>query len=141
MPGGSCRTLAELPGNAASLLDDCRRAALSTSGEDGTIAAVPVCFAVAEGRVIIAVDEKPKATKDLARIRNVRRDPRVTLLFDRWDEDWTRLAWVMVKGVAAIEGSVDASSLLARYPQYRDDPPAGPFLVVEPRLIRWWSWR
>jgi PPOX class probable F420-dependent enzyme len=109
-------------------------------GADGAIATVPVCFAIAGGRVLIAVDDKPKRTKKLARVRNIHRDPRTTLLFDRWDEDWTRLGWVMVKGVATLQEEGDASPLIQRYPQYRDDPPAGPLIVVEPQRIRWWSW-
>lgn len=140
MAGGACRRLAELPDAPGSVVEGCRRATLGTLAEDGTIAAVPVCFAVDGDEILIAVDEKPKGTKELARVRNIRRDACVTLLFDTWDEDWTRLGWVMVKGVAVVESSRDASPLLERYPQYQDDPPGGPFIVVTPRVVRWWRW-
>jgi PPOX class probable F420-dependent enzyme len=124
----------------ARVVDECRRATLSTTGEDGTVATVPVCFAIEAGHVFIAIDEKPKGTKELARVRNIRRDPRVTLLFDRWDEDWTRLAWVMLKGAASVTDEVRVTSLIERYEQYRAQPPTGPLITVEPRLVRWWSW-
>jgi PPOX class probable F420-dependent enzyme len=132
--------LADLPERLAGIVDECRRATLSTLGAGGTIATVPVCFAIVGGRVVLAVDEKPKGTKELARVRNIRREPRATLLFDRWDEDWTRLGWVMVKGMAELRPEGDASALIQRYPQYRDRPPTGPFIVIEPQRIRWWSW-
>lgn len=119
---------------------ECRRATLSTLSGDGSIATVPVCFALRGGDVIIEIDDKPKRTKELARVGNIRRDARVTLLFDRWDEDWTRLGWVMVKGTATMEREGDASPLVERYPQYREDPPDGPLIVVAPHRIRWWSW-
>jgi PPOX class probable F420-dependent enzyme len=140
LPGGRCSTLGDLPEDLARVVDGCRRATLSTIGADGTIASVPVCFALTEGRVIVAIDDKPKGSKELARVRNIRRDPRVTLLFDRWDEDWTRLGWVMVKGAASLTMEADSSALQERYPQYRADPPGGPFIVVDPALVRWWSW-
>ena len=90
--------------------------------------------------MITEVDDKPKGDKELARVRNVRRDPRVTLLFDRWDEDWTRLGWVMVKGDASVEPPRSVAELSDRYPQYQSRPPTGPLLVVEPRQVRWWTW-
>ena len=141
MPGGSCARLADLPDAIASIVEDCRRATLSTLNADGTIASVPVGFALVGERVITQVDDKPKEGRELARVANVRREPRATLLFDRWDEDWTRLGWVMVKGVASLEPPREVPELLARYPQYHAAPPRGPLLVVDPRSIRWWTWR
>jgi PPOX class probable F420-dependent enzyme len=140
VPGGSFERLEELPADLTRVVDECRRATLSTRGEDGTIATVPVCFALDAGSVLFAIDAKPKGERELARVRNIRRDPRVTLMFDRWDEDWTRLAWVMLKGVASVDDDGDLSPLLERYDQYRTEPPGGPLVVVEPRVVRWWSW-
>jgi PPOX class probable F420-dependent enzyme len=140
VPGGSCARLSDVPSEVARLIEECRRATLSTVNPDGTVALVPVCFALDGPRVVSAVDEKPKGDDELARVRNVRREPRVTLLFDRWDEDWSRLGWVAVKGVATIEATVDAALLVARYPQYEGHPPPGPWLTIEPFRIRWWTW-
>jgi PPOX class probable F420-dependent enzyme len=98
---------------------------------------VPCCFAIGfeDGALVIdtPIDDKPKTTSDpgrLARVRDIRRDPRASLLVDRWDEDWTRLAWVRVVGTARLlvpwsprDTSAHASAIEAlrsRYPQYRE---------------------
>jgi PPOX class probable F420-dependent enzyme len=140
LAAGSCEHLAELPDAPARVVAECRRATLSSFSADGSIATVPVCFALADGSVITQIDHKPKDAREPARLRNIRRDPRVTILFDRWDEDWTRLGWVMVKGTASVAPARAAPALVERYPQYVEDPPDGPVIVVEPRLIRWWCW-
>jgi PPOX class probable F420-dependent enzyme len=140
MPSGSCRSLSELPNTARSVIDDARRAVLSTIDADGRPHSVPVCFAVAGARICSAIDHKPKSGRTLSRIANVRARPIATVLFDRWDEDWRRLAWVMVRGEARIDPPGTAGpELIARYPQYRDDPPAGEVVVVTPVLIAYWT--
>jgi PPOX class probable F420-dependent enzyme len=84
---------------------------------------VPVCYACADSTLYITVDEKPKRTTvPLKRLRNIAENPAVALVIDQYDEDWTRLAGVMIHGRADIleEGSehVAAQVLLrARYPQ------------------------
>jgi PPOX class probable F420-dependent enzyme len=84
---------------------------------------VPVCFARHDGAFWIAIDEKPKRTTALKRLRNIEENPRVSLLFDRYDEDWTRLGYVLVHGAASVieVGGSRAEVLAAlrsRYPQY-----------------------
>ena len=61
---------------------------------------VPVCFTLHDGRIVTAVDAKPKSTTALARLDNVRATGRASLLVDHYDEDWTRLWWVRVDGPA-----------------------------------------
>ena len=83
-----------------------------------------MCFAYAEGRIYIVIDEKPKRSPRLKRLRNIQENPQVTLVFDRYDEDWTRLGWVLVRGTAAVlgYGPEHAGALAAlreKYPQYR----------------------
>ena len=103
---------------------------------------MPVCFAVRGDDLVTAIDQKPKRIdRETARVANVRNDGRATLLIDRWDEDWTRLGWVMIRAAAALEPPGSASAqLLGRYPQYRDDPPGGPVIALRPRRISWWLW-
>lgn len=140
MPSGSCARLSELPPPARAIVDAARRAVLVTLGDDGAPHAVPVCFALRGDDVVTAVDDKPKRTRDLARVRNVRRDPRATLLFDRWDEDWARLGWVMVTARARVEPPGAAAGVLAaRYAQYRERPPAGDVLACAPERVLWWA--
>jgi PPOX class probable F420-dependent enzyme len=102
---------------------------LATIGADGTPTQVPVCFTLLEGdepAVVIALDEKPKRVPDreLARVRNIRRDPRVSVIFDHYDEDWSQLAFVQIRGIASIvapgETGHDAAIIALRnkYSQY-----------------------
>jgi PPOX class probable F420-dependent enzyme len=141
MAGGRCRQLVELPHSARAVVDEARRAVLATIGPSGQPHAVPVCFAVRGSDVVTAIDDKPKRARRLARVANIERNAVATLLVDRWDERWERLAWVMLQGRAALEppGSSD-EQLVARYPQYQGSPPTGPVIRVRPELIIWWSW-
>ncbi|GAA1948462.1 TIGR03668 family PPOX class F420-dependent oxidoreductase [Microbacterium deminutum] len=116
---------------------------LATVSEAGGPHLVPVTFAVSGGLVVIGIDEKPKSTLDLKRLRNIRRDPRVALCWDRYDEDWSRLWWVRADGVAAVaedgwfwERAWEA--LNDKYEQYRHAAHPGPIIVVE--VTKWSGW-
>jgi PPOX class probable F420-dependent enzyme len=65
---------------------------------------VPVCFTISQDTLYIAIDEKPKrvAGPALKRVRNIETNPMVAIVVDRYDEDWTRLGWVMLRGRAEI---------------------------------------
>jgi PPOX class probable F420-dependent enzyme len=97
----------------------------ATADRDAAPHVVPVCFAVAGATLYITIDDKPKRTdRPLKRVRNIIENPAVAIVVDRYDEDWTRLAWVMLRGRADIltEGAEhrDAQALLrSRYPQLR----------------------
>jgi PPOX class probable F420-dependent enzyme len=104
-----------------------RTAVLATTAPDGRPRLVPVCFVLAEGIVISPLDEKPKRVddpRDLARVRDVLARPAVELLVHRWDEDWSRLGWVRLRGTARVlepgEPEHDAAivPLRSKYPQY-----------------------
>jgi PPOX class probable F420-dependent enzyme len=106
-----------------------RRAILATIDPKGRPRVVPVCFivdAVDGVRVITPIDDKPKATDDkraLARVRDIRARPDVSLLVDRWDEDWSHLGWLRLHGCAALLEPGDVPSdavgrLREKYPQY-----------------------
>jgi PPOX class probable F420-dependent enzyme len=90
------------------------------------------------------VDPKPKRTPELARLRHITRDPRVTLLVDRYDEDWSRLWWARAEGRARVVGDGperdDAMARLrAKYPQYESlDDPFGDAVIVD--VERWSGW-
>jgi PPOX class probable F420-dependent enzyme len=142
MPGN----LAELPAWARTLLQEARRAHLGLLDAEGAPRVLPVTFAVVGADVVSAVDHKPKrvAGTDLARVRWLRRDPRAALTVDRYDEDWSRLAWVQLLGEVTVEEAVDAaaaSALQARYPPYRDRAPAGPLLRLAVDRTLYWTAR
>jgi PPOX class probable F420-dependent enzyme len=128
------------------LINETRRAVLGTVARDGRPHLIPVCFAFVRGRFGITVDEKPKRPGPIARVRNIQRDPRVSLLFDRYDDDWLNLAWLRVDARATVHerGGEFPDMLLAlreRYPQYRgmhlEDLP---FILIEPERIVGWRW-
>jgi PPOX class probable F420-dependent enzyme len=140
VPSGTSRSLSDLPQDVRAVIDAARRAVLTTIDSSGRPHAVPVCFAVAGGNIFSALDNKPKSGKQLVRVVNVRANPIATVLFDRWDEDWRRLAWVMVRGGARIEPPGTAlAELIARYPQYRETPPEGDVIGVNPDRIAYWA--
>jgi len=113
--------------------EDARVARLATVSPDGRPHVVPICFALDSDTLCTAVDEKPKRTRLLQRLRDIETDPQVEVLIDHYDEDWSRLWWVRLRGRARIvEHDERALELLcAKYSQYRDQPPRGPFVIVD----------
>jgi PPOX class probable F420-dependent enzyme len=103
---------------------------------------LPVTFAVSEGRIWSAIDQKPKRTEEPARLRFLRRDPRAALTVDRYSDDWGDLAWVQVLGsvriVEVADGPEGLEALSAKYGQYLEEPPPGPLLALEPERYLWW---
>jgi PPOX class probable F420-dependent enzyme len=147
MPSGSCSSLAELPDAQRDILDEARRGVMATIGAGGHPHAVPVVFAVRDDRLVSPIDHKPKRGVVMARVRNIARDPSVTLMVDRWDEDWSRIGWVMIRGRAeVIETDPEGGrALIERYAQYRDPryqeaSPFDAFIVISPTDILWWMY-
>ena len=132
----------ELVAWANELLESERVGRLGLLDEEGAPRVLPVTFAVAGGRIWSAIDEKPKRAGEPARVRFLRRDPRAALTVDRYSDEWERLAWVQVLGEVRIVDAADAAeglaALSAKYEQYRDRPPPGPVLALEPRRYLWW---
>ena len=113
-----------------------RVARLATAGVDGRPHLVPVTFAVHGEVVVIAVDHKPKTTTNLRRLRNIRENDQVSLLVDHYEEDWRRLWWVRVDGIARVvadeaERAEPVAWLCAKYEQYRERPPTGPVIRID----------
>lgn len=123
-----------------------RVAHLATADRQAVPHVVPVCFAIKGSSLYIAIDEKPKvaAPAGLKRLRNIAENPAVAVVIDRYDDDWTQLGWVMIRGTAEIvEGSAEVAQahalLRARYPQYREMVLEGR-PVVAVRMERVGSW-
>jgi PPOX class probable F420-dependent enzyme len=126
-------------------LDLVRVAHLATADRKGAPHLVPVCFRLDGHTLYVTVDEKPKrADIPLKRIRNIRENPAVAVTVDRWDEDWTRLAWIMLRGPADIlsdgaEHDHAQDQLRMRYSQYRSMDLA-PLPVIAVRIKRVLAW-
>src|SRR6266849_6641507 len=128
---------------ARRLLGSARVARLATSTTEGRPHIVPVTFAVNGDWLYSVVDAKPKTTRDLRRLANIRADGRVAVLADHYDEDWDSLWWVRADGDAGIlddpaQLAGPVSLLASRYPQYREQPPPGPVIAIAVR--RWTGW-
>lgn len=135
----AAKNLTELPEWAASLLDEIPVAHLGLLDEDGNPRVQPVTFARVHNSIVSAIDDKPKR-KTPARIERLTRHPRAALTVDRYDADWTQLAWVQILGDVTIE-PIDATALAAlqhRYPAYRATPPKGPLLHLRPVRVLCW---
>jgi PPOX class probable F420-dependent enzyme len=127
------------------LLLESRVARLGTISSDGRPHLVPVVYAVVEEGIAIAIDEKPKRSTRLARLGNIERDPRVTLLIDRYDDDWSQLAWVRVDGMATVLERGDQypealAALRGRYPQHQAMALEElPLIVIEAERVVGWK--
>ena len=126
-------------------LASCRVGHLATADARAAPHLVPVCFVVSEGALYITIDQKPKGDpRGLKRLRNIVENPLAAFVADRYDEDWARLGWVMLRGSAEIlvddaEHDRAQALLRSRYRQYRgmalDDLP-----VIALRIERVTSW-
>ena len=97
---------------------------LATLDARGRPTLVPIVYVLIGDELWSPIDGKPKRGGELARVRNIRRDPRVSVLVDRWDDDWQRLWWIQVRGEARVERSASTAlaALIAKYPQYATVP-------------------
>ena len=137
-----------VPDWAADLLRQARVARLGTADAAGQPLVVPVCYAYDGHHLFSAVDAKPKRTRRLRRLRNIVENPRVCLVVDHYDEDWTRLAYVIVEGRAEIlEGGPAFTQgidlLLAKYAQYRTmglDRASGALIKIDLEHVRAWRY-
>ncbi len=119
-------------------------ARLATTDPDGRPHLVPIVFALAGDTLYSAVDRKPKRSSKLRRIENARARPDVTVLVDHYDDDWSRLWWIRLRGRARVlddgeERDRALALLQEKYPQYRTEPPDGPVLAVDVTEVRRWA--
>jgi len=130
-------------------LDAHRVGHLATAGADGAPHVVPVCYALDDDALYFVADLKPKRrpARELLRLANLRANPRAALVVDDYDDDWTRLAYVLVRGPATLVDAPPAHAaalalLRDKYPQYRhmplDDSTAHPIVRIVPaRVVTW----
>ena len=125
-----------------------RVARLATADGAGEPHIVPVCFAYSGGGIYVALDEKPKDVqpKRLKRVRNILENPHVALVTDRYAEDWSYLAFVMVRGraVLLVPGSRDHEAavrlLRGKYHQYeRMRIEENPVIAIRPERVASWG--
>lgn len=136
-----------------------RVARLATTDADGRPHVVPIVFTLAGATdagatdvgepcpadtLYSAVDAKPKRSTALRRLANIAANPRVAVLVDHYEDDWRALWWVRADGTGRLldtnesEARQAIAQLVARYPQYRAQPPHGPVVAID--ITRWSSW-
>ena len=159
MPGGNCRIklsgdgyldtngrwiMRLSPEGIQQRLSGTRSATLGTTDRAGRAHLVPIVFAHRDDVVYTAIDAKPKTTLRLRRIRNIELNPQVSVLVDHYEDDWDRLWWIRLDGVARIvsDGPLRETALemlTEKYSVYADQPPPGPAIVITVERIRSWS--
>ena len=139
----------ELSEAARAFLDAHAVAHLATAGSDGAPHVIPVCYARLGDRLYFVADDKPKrrGPRALKRLANIAANPRVALVVDDYDPDWSRLAYLLLHLEAAIvdddaEYGAALAALRHRYPPYRSmalQRATHPLVRMTPR--RWHLWR
>lgn len=133
---------------ASAFAESHRVARLATADAAATPHVVPICYALVGGCFYFIVDDKPKHTRTgLKRLRNIAENPRVALVIDDYDEDWRRLAFLLVQGRAErvehpTEFATALTALQARYPPYRSMAlafPTHPMVRIIPQRHHFWS--
>jgi PPOX class probable F420-dependent enzyme len=124
------------------MLDDAMVARLGFVDEADYPRVLPVTFVLFGQALYSAIDRKPKRAPEPARLRYLRRRPNATLTVDHYEDDWSALAWVQVLGRVELldpKGDEDAfAALCSKYEPYKEEPPPGPLLRLEPeRAICW----
>lgn len=118
---------------------------LATIDPDGGPNVVPFVFTLDGDTLYSSVDQKPKRTRQLRRLENLRRDPRFTVLVDHYEEDWARVWWVRLRGRGRVieEGPEreHAMRLLGeKYDQYDEEPPQGAVIALDVEQWRGWAY-
>lgn len=134
------------------LLDRWPVAVLATLAADGTPRQVPCVFARSGDSLWTPIDGKRKSERELARVSDIRRDPRVSLLLEKYGEDWSQLWWIRITAEAVVieleseppagRFAAAAAALRAKYPQYDETPlfRARPTLVeIRPQRVSSWA--
>jgi PPOX class probable F420-dependent enzyme len=134
-----------IPPAARGFLEASRVGHLATADAGAAPHVVPVCFACTDSTLYITIDAKPKgAAAELKRLRNIMANPQAVFIADHYDEDWSRLGWVMLRGGAEIldagaEHDRAQALLRARYAQYRAMP-IETLPVIALRIARVTTW-
>ena len=122
---------------------DARVARLATTRPDGRPHVVPITFALGGETIVTAVDQKPKTTTSLQRLKNIAAQPAASVLVDHYEDDWSQLWWIRADGTARVvtegtEWEEWVEVLTKKYAQYGRDLPRGPLIVLS--VGRWTSW-
>jgi PPOX class probable F420-dependent enzyme len=135
-------TLETLPSWARALLERERVGRLAFLDDADRPRVLPITFALADGAIWSAIDDKPKRRAEPARVRWLERQPEAALCVDVYSDDWSQLAWVQLLGRVEVlplaDGATGLDALAERYPAYRAQRPPGPLLRLSVERALWW---
>ena len=141
----------EIEDRVKQFIEAHRVAHLATSDAAGNPSVIPICYIFDGAAFYSAIDDKPKrlVPNQLQRIRNIRANPRVALLIDDYSEDWSELAYVLIRGIAGIiepdgssatEHARAIATLRVKYAQYRSMTiEQHPMIRIVPDRVHFWS--
>ena len=140
--------MAQLTGPDAKFLRDARAGHLATVSPSGQPHVIPVCFVFDGLSVYSALDRKPKSAPvaSLRRVKNILANPKVSLVVDHYEEEWSQLRYVLLLGAAELltggdEWAAALEMLRDKYPQYRDmDLTVSPVIKITPERFVSWSY-
>ena len=125
-----------------------RVARLATVDAQGRPHLIPVCYAFDGALFYTPLDDKPKRVADwqLQRVRNISAQAAVALLIDRYEDDWSRIGYLLVRGRAALLAAEDTrvarglTLLRERYRQYRTMALENHLMIViTPQRVTSWG--
>ncbi|MBK33344.1 MAG: TIGR03668 family PPOX class F420-dependent oxidoreductase [Chloroflexi bacterium] len=135
--------------DALQWLSSQKVAYLATTDVHAQAHIVPVVFVLIDQNIFICIDGKPKKSRSLKRLTNIKANPKISLLVDNYDDDWQQLKWVRVDGTAIVLESTDESravfesvisTLRDKYPQYQTmDLSRGPLISITINAIASWQ--
>jgi len=134
-----------IPPKVHKFIEQARVGHLATADARGQPSVVPICFVHAPPYLHSLIDNKPKkaGAGGLKRVRNLRENPQAALVVDRWDEDWGRIGWVLLRGQAEVLDSCPERAmhlLREKYPQYRNPSLDGhPAICITITSFRVWG--
>jgi len=140
--------MSDLPADVADFIASARVGRLATADGAGQPLVVPICYAWDGEALVSAIDAKPKRAGELARVRNIRENPQVSVVIDEYEEDWRQLRWVIIQGLAEVltagrDFAAGVDLLRSKYPQYRDmglSRESGTMIKVRPGKVLQWRY-
>jgi len=137
-----------LPADVTEFIASARLGRLATADGTGQPLVLPICYAWDGEALVSAIDAKPKRAGVLKRVRNIRENPKVSVVIDHYDEDWRHLRWVIIQGLAEIltagrDFAAGIDLLLTKYPQYRVmelSRDSGTMIKVRPGKVLQWRY-
>ncbi len=131
-----------------TFVEQMRAGRLATADAAGQPHVIPVCYACDGSTFYIALDDKPKhvAPERLKRVRNILENPQVALVIDRYSDNWTELAYLLIRGTAVLVAPADVEHggaialLRQRYAQYETMPiQERPVIAIRPASVVSWG--